>query len=209
VAKRSSWQQRQDKDPYVAEARRLGYRSRAAFKLVQLDDRDRFLAPGAVVVDLGAAPGGWLQVARQRVGDGGRVIGIDRLPLDPVPGTEVIEADFAEDEGLAELRRVLAGDGVDVVLSDMAPELSGIKVADQARAMALCDLAVEFAREVLRPGGTLVMKVFQGEGFDELLRALRGEYRTVAPRKPDASRGASAEQYLVCRGFAGNAPAGN
>ncbi|HKJ72463.1 MAG TPA: RlmE family RNA methyltransferase [Gammaproteobacteria bacterium] len=209
MGKRSSWQRRQEKDPYVAEAHRLGYRSRAAFKLVQLNDRDRFLSPGAVVVDLGAAPGGWLQVARQRVGEAGRVIGIDRLPMEPVPGTELIQADFAEDEGLAELRKVLDGARVDVVLSDMAPELSGIKVADQARAMALCDLAVEFAREVLRPGGTLVMKVFQGEGFDELLRALRAEYRSVAPRKPDASRGASAEQYLVCRGFMGTAQGGN
>ena len=209
MAKRSNWRQRQDKDPYVAEARRLGYRSRAAFKLAQLDDRDGFLAPGAVVVDLGAAPGGWLQVARQRVGERGRVLGIDRLPMDPVPGTEVIQADFAEDHGLAELRRALDGAAVDVVLSDMAPELSGIKVADQARAMALCDLAVEFAREVLRPGGTLVMKAFQGEGFDPLLRALRAEYGAVSPRKPDASRGASAEQYLVCKDFAGTAGGGN
>lgn len=209
MGKRSSWQRRQDKDPYVAEAHRLGYRSRAAFKLAQLDDRDRFLAVGAVVVDLGAAPGGWLQVARQRVGEAGRVIGIDRLPMDPVPGAELIQADFAEDEGLAELRRVLDGTPVDVVLSDMAPELSGIKVADQARAMALCELAVEFAREVLRPGGTLVMKVFQGEGFDELLKSLRAEYGAVAPRKPDASRGASAEQYLVCKDFAGTSGGGN
>lgn len=204
MGKRSDWRQRQDKDPYVVEARRLGYRSRAAFKLIQLDDRDRFLRPGAVVVDLGAAPGGWAQIAADRVGAKGRVIGIDRLPMDPVAGVELIEADFAEDDGLAELRRVLDGTPVDVVLSDLAPELSGIKVADQARAMALCDLAVEFAREVLSPGGTLVMKAFQGEGFDELLRAMRAEYGSVSPRKPDASSGTSAEQYLVCRDYRGS-----
>ncbi|MEF8792252.1 RlmE family RNA methyltransferase [Thiohalorhabdus sp.] len=209
MGKRSNWQQRQAKDPYVAEARRLGYRSRSPFKLIQLDDRDNFLKPGSVVVDLGAAPGGWSQVAAQRVGESGRVIGLDRLPMDPLPGVAIIQADFAEDAGLAELRRVLDGSRVDVVLSDMAPELSGIKVADQARAMELCDLAVELAREVLRPGGTLVMKAFQGEGFDELLRSLRGEYRSVAPRKPEASRGASAEQYLVARGYKGSGREGN
>lgn len=209
MGKRSNWQQRQAKDPYVAEARRLGYRSRSAFKLVQLDDRDGFLQPGSVVVDLGAAPGGWSQVAARRVGDNGRVVAIDRLPMDPIPGVAVIQADFAEDAGLGEVRRVLDGSRVDVVLSDMAPELSGIKVADQARSMELCDLAVEFAREVLRPGGTLVMKAFQGEGFDELLRSLRGEYQSVAARKPDASRGASAEQYLVARGFKGSGSEGN
>ena len=204
MAKRSRWQQRQEADPYVAEARRAGYRSRAAFKLKQLDERDRFLKPGAVVVDLGAAPGGWTQVAVERVGDRGRVVAIDRLAMDPVPGAEFLQADFATDEGLEELRHLLAGDEVDVVLSDMAPELSGIKVADQARGMELCELAVEFAREVLKPGGTLVMKAFQGEGFDELLKGLRAEYAKAAGRKPDASRGESAEQYLVAQGFRGN-----
>lgn len=188
----------------MAEARRAGYRSRAAFKLLQIDDRDRFLCRGATVVDLGAAPGGWTQVAVERTAPDGRVVAIDRLAMDPVPGAEVLQADFATEEGLRTLRRALDGRPVDVILSDMAPDLSGIKVADQARAMELCDLAVELAREVLRPGGTLVLKAFQGEGFDDLLRALRGEYDKVAGRKPDASRGDSAEQYLVARGYQGN-----
>ncbi|SCY56540.1 RlmE family RNA methyltransferase [Thiohalorhabdus denitrificans] len=204
MGKGNRWQRRQAADPYVAEARRAGYRSRAAFKLIQLDDRDRFLGPGAVVVDLGAAPGGWTQVAVERVGASGRVVGIDLLPMDPVSGSTLLEADFAADEGLEALRREIDGGEVDAVLSDMAPELSGIKVADQARAMELCELALELAREVLRPGGTLVMKAFQGEGFEELLRALRAEFRSVAARKPDASRGESSEQYLVARGFLGN-----
>jgi len=204
LGKRSRWQQRQQADPYVAEARRSGYRSRAAFKLIQLDDRDGFLTEGAVVVDLGAAPGGWTQVARQRVGPEGRVVAIDRLPMEAVPGAEFLQADFATDEGLEAFRALLGETPVDVVLSDMAPELSGIKVADQARAMELCDLAVEFARETLRPGGSLVMKAFQGEGFDELLRGLRADYARAAARKPKASRGESAEQYLVARGFRGN-----
>ena len=204
MGKGNRWQRRQAADPYVAEARRAGLRSRAAFKLTQIDDRDRFLTPGAVVVDLGAAPGGWTQVAVQRVGASGRVIALDRLPMDAVPGATILQEDFATDEGLAALREELEGAPVDVVLSDMAPELSGIKVADQARAMGLCDLAVELAREVLRPGGTLVMKAFQGEGFEALLHALRAEYRSVAPRKPKASRGESSEQYLVARGFRGN-----
>ncbi|MFA9461663.1 RlmE family RNA methyltransferase [Thiohalorhabdus sp. Cl-TMA] len=204
MGKSNRWQRRQAADPYVAEARRAGYRSRAAFKLTQIDDRDRFLTPGSVVVDLGAAPGGWMQVAVERLGDGGTVIGIDRLPMDSVPGATIIREDFATDEGLAALRTKIAGRPVDVVLSDMAPELSGIKVADQARAMELCELALELAREVLRPGGALVMKAFQGEGFEELLRALRAEFRSVAARKPEASRGESSEQYLVARGFSGN-----
>jgi len=197
VAKGKRGQQRQDRDPYVARARREGYRSRAAYKLLQLDERDRFLRPGAVVVDLGAAPGGWTQVACQRVGPGGRVIALDRLAMEPVPGAEVLEADFAEKSGLQALRRTLGGDPVDALLSDMAPELSGIKRADQARSMELADLAVELADELLRPGGSLVLKAFQGEGFPERLAALRRRFRTVAPRKPDASRSASPEQYLV------------
>jgi 23S rRNA (uridine2552-2'-O)-methyltransferase len=204
LGKGNRWQRRQAADPYVAEARRAGYRCRAAFKLTQLDDRDGFLRPGATVVDLGAAPGGWTQVAMERTAPGGRVVALDRLAMEPVAGAEVLEVDFATDEGLAALRAQLGGGRVDVVLSDMAPDLSGIKVADQARAMELCELAEELAGEVLAPGGTLVMKAFQGEGFDELLGRLRRAFARVAPRKPDASRGESAEQYLVATGHGGN-----
>lgn len=204
MAKGNRWQQRQDRDPYVARARREGYRNRAAYKLLQLDERDRFLQPGAVVVDLGAAPGGWTQVACRRVAPGGRVIALDRLAMEPVPGAEVLEADFAEEAGLQALRRTLGEAPVDTILSDMAPALSGIKAADQARSMELADLAMELADEVLRPGGTLVLKAFQGEGFPERLATLRSRFRTVAPRKPDASRAASPEQYLVALGRAGS-----
>lgn len=204
MAKGSQWRQRQDQDLYVARARREGYRSRSAYKLLQLDERDRFLQPGTVVVDLGAAPGGWTQVACQRVGPGGRVIALDRLAMEPVPGAEVLEADFAEESGLQALRRTLGEDPVDTILSDMAPELSGIKAADQARSMELADLAMELADEVLSPGGTLVLKAFQGEGFPERLATLRSRFRTVTPRKPDASRPASPEQYLVARGQSRN-----
>lgn len=204
MAKRSSWRQRQDRDPYVARARKEGYRSRAAYKLLQIDDRDRFLESGAVVVDLGAAPGGWTQVAVRRTGPEGRVIALDCLAMEEVPGAQVLQADFATEEGLQALREALEESRPDVILSDLAPELSGIKVADQARAMELCELAADLAREVMRPGGTLVVKAFQGEGFEELLRSLRSEYRTVAARKPDASRRESAEQYLVARDRSGN-----
>lgn len=204
MGKSKQWQQRQAADPYVAEARQAGYRCRAAFKLVQIDDRDGVLRPGATVIDLGAAPGGWTQVAVERVGDRGRVVALDRLAMDPVAGAEVLNQDFATDAGLVALRQRLDGVGADVILSDMAPDLSGIKVADQARSMELCELAEDLADEVLAPGGSLVMKAFQGEGFDELLARLRGAFRRVAPRKPDASRDGSAEQYLVAMGFKGN-----
>lgn len=203
MAKRNAWQRRQEADPYVAGARKAGYRSRAAFKLAQIDDRDRLLSAGAVVVDLGAAPGGWTQVAVERVGEKGRVVAIDYRAMAPVPGATVLEADFATDAGLAALEAALEGRTVDVVLSDMAPDLSGIKAADQARSLELCELAAELAEQHLRPGGALLVKAFQGEGFDAFFAGLRDRYAKVAGRKPDASRGESTEQYVLARGFRG------
>jgi 23S rRNA (uridine2552-2'-O)-methyltransferase len=203
MAKGNAWQRRQQADPYVAKARHSGYRGRAAFKLAQIDDRDGLLKPGSVVVDLGAAPGGWTQVAVERVGRQGRVVAVDYRAMEPVPGATVVQADFTTDEGLAAVEEAIGGQPVDVVLSDMAPDLSGIKSADQARSMELCELAVELADQHLRRGGSLLVKAFQGEGFDELLAGLRGRYDKVAGRKPDASRKESAEQYVVARGFRG------
>lgn len=187
-------------DPYVKRAKAEGYRSRAAYKLIELDRRDRILARGQIVVDLGAAPGSWSQVAVGRVGAPGRVIALDLLPVQPLAGVSMIEGDFSTDEVLGRLVEALEGRQVDVVLSDMAPNLSGIAVADQARAVALGELALEFAEAHLKPGGVLVMKVFQGSGFTELLAAIRRRFVSVQARKPDASRDRSAEMFLVARG---------
>jgi 23S rRNA (uridine2552-2'-O)-methyltransferase len=194
-----AWLKRHVNDPYVHRAQALGYRSRSAFKLLEIDAKDRLFARGQVVVDLGAAPGGWSQVAAEKVGPGGRVIALDVLEMAPLPGVSVIRGDFTTDEALAALDRELAGAAVDLVLSDMAPNLSGIAATDQARSLALCELAVEFARGHLRPGGSLLMKVFQGAGFTQLLARVRSEFAEVASRKPDASRNRSSEIYLRAR----------
>jgi len=194
-----AWLKRHVNDPYVHRAQALGYRSRSAFKLLEIDAKDRLFARGQVVVDLGAAPGGWSQVAAEKVGPGGRVIALDVLEMAPLAGVSVIRGDFTIDEALAALDRELAGAAVDLVLSDMAPNLSGIAATDQARSLALCELAVEFARGHLRPGGSLLMKVFQGAGFTQLLARVRSEFAEVASRKPDASRNRSSEIYLRAR----------
>lgn len=200
------WLRRHVNDPYVQRSRREGYRARSAYKLIEIDDRDKVLAPGQVVVDLGAAPGGWAQVAAKRAGPAGKVVAIDLLPMDPVAGVTCLQADFGSDAGLAAVEAALDGRGVDVVLSDMAPNLSGIPVSDQARSMALAELARDFALLHLKPRGVLLVKVFQGEGYDEYLRSLRAAFDKVVVRKPAASRGESAEQYLLARGK--KAPAG-
>jgi len=194
------WLKRHVEDPYVQRARKEGYRSRAAYKLLEIDARDRLLAPGAVVVDLGAAPGGWTQVAANRVGPKGRVIAVDLLDMAPVPGATFIQADFAGAAGLAQVEAALAGARADVVLSDMAPNLSGIAISDQARSIALAELARDFALAHLKPGGALLVKVFQGAGSEEFLRSLRAAFAKVVVRKPEASRGESAEVYLLARG---------
>jgi 23S rRNA (uridine2552-2'-O)-methyltransferase len=191
-----AWLKRHMRDPYVHRAQALGYRSRSAFKLLEIDARDRLFARGQRVVDLGAAPGGWSQVAAEKVGPGGRVIALDVLEMAPLAGVTVIRGDFTSDEWLAALDEALAGAPVDVVLSDMAPNLSGIAATDQARSLALCKAAVAFARERLKPGGTLLMKAFQGAGFPQLLAHVRREFADVVSRKPDASRDRSSEMYL-------------
>lgn len=194
-----AWLKRHVNDPYVQRAQALGYRSRAAFKLREIEARDKLLARGQVVVDLGAAPGGWSQVAAEKAGPGGRVIALDVLEMAPLPGVTFIQGDFTTEPTLAALERELGGAAVDVVLSDMAPNLSGIAATDQARSLALCELAVAFALEHLKSGGALLMKGFQGAGFPELLAGMRREFATVASRKPDASRDRSSEMYLLAR----------
>jgi 23S rRNA (uridine2552-2'-O)-methyltransferase len=194
------WLRRHVNDPYVQRSKREGYRSRAAYKLIEIDEKDHILSAGAVVVDLGAAPGGWTQVAVRKAGARGRVIAIDLLEMPDVPGAVFIQADFSTAAGVARVEAALAGSRPDVVLSDMAPNLSGIAITDQARSMALAELAREFAFSHLKPGGALLVKVFQGAGYDEFLRSLRAGFSKVVVRKPDASRGESAELYLLARG---------
>lgn len=195
------WLNEHFSDPFVREAQRRGLRSRAVFKLEAIDQKDRLIAPGQCVVDLGAAPGGWSEYAAGRVGESGRVIAIDLLEMAPLPGVTVIQADFAADEGLAALDAALDGQAVDLVLSDMAPNLSGQKAVDQPRSMLLAELALDFCANRLKPGGGLLVKVFQGQGFDALLAEMRRQFDRVSSRKPQASRGRSREVYLLARGF--------
>lgn len=200
------WLERQLNDPYVAEAKRLGYRSRAAFKLLQLDDRFRLLAKGKRVVDLGAAPGGWTQVAVERVQSqekgGGRVVAIDLLAMEPIPGAILLQMDGTTAEASTRAKQELGG-GADVVLSDMAPAATGHQQTDHIRIMGLAESAYATARELLEPGGAFIVKVWQGGAQKELLEALKREFDTVRHVKPPASRADSAELYLVAMGFRG------
>jgi 23S rRNA (uridine2552-2'-O)-methyltransferase len=191
------WKKRQQADPYVKRAQEAGYRARAAFKLLELDAKDRLFRPGQFVVDLGAAPGSWSQVALEKVGAEGRVVALDILPMEPIEGVTFIEGDFREDEPLTELETAMAGRKADLVLSDMAPNISGIGPSDQARSMHLVELAAAFAEDWLEPSGTFVAKLFQGEGFDALLADMKRQYGSVRIRKPPASRAESREVYLV------------
>ncbi|WP_376690141.1 RlmE family RNA methyltransferase [Wenzhouxiangella sp. EGI_FJ10409] len=191
------WKKRQQSDPYVKRAREAGYRARAAFKLLELDEKDRLFKPGQFVVDLGAAPGSWCQVALEKVGVRGRVVALDILPMDPIDGVVFIEGDFREDEPLAALETAMDGRRADLVLSDMAPNISGIGPADQARSIHLAELAAAFADEWLDSTGSFVVKVFQGEGFDPFLAELKDKYTAVRVRKPRASRAESREVYIV------------
>jgi 23S rRNA (uridine2552-2'-O)-methyltransferase len=186
----------------VQQARREGYRSRAVYKLEELDRRDRLLRPGISIVDLGAAPGGWCQYIERRLGDRVRLVATDVLPMDPVPGTNFsfVQGDFREPEVLERIEAAVGEGKVDLVLSDMAPNISGVDAADQAGSVHLAELALDFARSRLKPRGTFVTKLFQGAGFDEFLRALRREFAKVTLRKPKASRPRSREVYLVARG---------
>ena len=193
--------QRHVNDEYVKRSQKEGYRSRAAYKLLELQEKDHFIKPGQVVVDLGAAPGGWLQVAQSLVGRNGAVIGLDLLEIDPLAGVELIQGDFSEPGVLERLNRILDGRPVDLVLSDMAPNISGIAAVDQPRAMYLCELALDFCRHSLTEGGGFVTKVFQGEGFDEFYREVKSSFRRVVTRKPKASRPKSREVYVVAGNY--------
>ena len=195
------WLRRHVNDPYVQRSKKEGFRSRSAYKLIEIDERDKLLRPGQVVVDLGSAPGGWSQVAAKAVGASGRVIAIDLLEMEAVAGVTFLKADFTSRAGLEAVEAALAGRSVDVVLSDMAPNLSGIPVSDQARAMALAEIALDFARLHLKPEGALLVKVFQGSGIDDYLAMLRRTFAKVLVRKPESSRGESAEQYVLARGL--------
>ena len=194
------WLREHFDDEFVKRAQREGYRSRAVYKLDEIQQKDRILRPGSVVVDLGAAPGGWSQYAVQQLGDKGRIIALDILPMEPLPGVEFLQGDFREDEALAALTAVLDGATVSLVMSDMAPNISGMGAVDQPRSMYLVELAVDFAASVLGKGGDLLFKGFQGEGFDALLRDLRGQYRKILIRKPKASRQKSREVYVLAKG---------
>lgn len=187
-------------DPYVKQAQREGYRGRAAYKLRALHEKYGLLRPGQRVVDLGAAPGAWSQVALEALGGQGRVFALDILPLEPLEGVTVIRGDFTDDEPLRTLEQALDGEPVDLVLSDMAPNMSGMTAVDQPRAMYLAELALAFARDWLKPGGDFLVKVFQGEGFDPFLADCRSAFDTVSIRKPAASRPRSREVYVLGRG---------
>jgi len=188
-------------DPYVQLAKKEGWRSRAAFKLMEIDDKDKLLKQGEVVVDLGAAPGGWSQVATKRVGEGGRVFALDLLEMEPIHGVDFLQGDFREDDILRELESRLEGRRVGVVLSDMAPNISGVSVMDQARVMHLAELGLEFSREHLKPDGAFLVKVFQGTDYEAFVQAMKAVFKTVVVRKPKASRDRSAELYMLGRGL--------
>lgn len=198
------WLARQHRDPYVKQAQKEGWRSRAVYKLQEIDVRDRLLRPGMTVVDLGAAPGGWSQYVKQRVGPSGRVLALDILPMEPVAGVECLQGDFTEQPVLDLLIARIGGRPVDLVIADLAPNISGIASADQARAMHLAELALEFADKTLRPGGDFLVKTFQGAGFQEFHRALQQRFAKLVARKPKASRAESREVYLLGKGFKGH-----
>ena len=203
-----AWMREHINDPYVQKAKAEGYRSRAAYKLLELDKKDRLLVPGQLLVDLGAAPGSWSQVAVAKLGSKGRVLAVDLLPMEPLPGVHFVQGDFREQEVLDALIKALGGRKADLVISDLAPNISGIGVSDQARSMYLCELALEFARHCLKPGGSLLVKVFQGAGFTEFLAGMRKSFAKVGSRKPEASRGRSSEMYLIGKGFKAESEAG-
>ncbi len=203
------WLERQLNDPYVEEARRRGYRARSAFKLLEIDDRYRLLKPGMSVVDLGAAPGSWSQVAAERIGarEGrGKVVAIDMHGMDPVPGVTVIHKDFLDEDAPAVLKNAIGDGGVDVVLSDMAAHASGHRQTDHLRIMALCEAALDFARDVLKPGGHFLCKVLRGGAERQLLADMKREFETVRHVKPKSSRDDSAELFVLAKGFRGGKP---
>ncbi len=195
------WLKEHFDDHYVQKAQKQGLRSRAVFKLEEMQQKDKLIKPGMTVVDLGAAPGGWSQLASDLVGSNGQVIACDILEMDPIAGVDFLQGDFREEAVLNALLNRIDGNNVDIVLSDMAPNMSGNNAADQARSMYLCELALDMCHQVLKPGGNFAIKVFQGEGFDEFLTALRQSFTTIKTRKPDSSRARSREVYLVACGY--------
>lgn len=197
------WLKEHFDDHYVKRAQSMHYRSRACFKLLEIQEKDRLIKPGMTVIDLGSAPGGWSQVAVELVGDKGTVVASDILPMDAIAGVEFLQGDFTEAEVYEKLLTILGDTPVDLVISDMAPNMSGMKDVDQPRVMHLIELALDMASQVLKPGGSFVAKVFQGEGFDEYMRNCRASFSRVVTRKPDASRSRSPEVYLVATGFKG------
>lgn len=194
------WMREHINDPFVQLAQKEGRRSRAAYKLLEIDAKDKLLKPGMIVVDLGATPGGWSQVAAGKVGRNGQVLALDLLPLEPLAGVTFIQGDFRSDAVLEQLGNLLQGRQADLVISDMSPNISGVASADQARAIHLAELALEFALEYLKPEGSFLVKVFQGAGFEEFLRLMRSRFVKVATRKPKASRDRSCELYLLGTG---------
>lgn len=205
MAKRSKssqrWLREHFDDPFVARAQQEGYRSRAVYKLAEIDQRDHLLRPGLRVVDLGAAPGGWSQYAAERIGRTGRVVASDILPMEPIPGVDIVTGDFHEESVLNAILAQLGEQPADLVLSDIAPNLSGTDAVDQPRAIYLCELALDFAVRVLKPNGAFLVKLFQGQGSDEFLREVRTRFGRVVVRKPSASRPRSREVYVLAQGL--------
>ena len=197
--KSKAWMHEHVNDPYVQKAKAEGWRSRAVFKLIEIDEKDHLLKPGMTVLDLGAAPGSWCQYVARRIQPGGKLIALDLLEMTPLAGVEFIQGDFREEDVLDKLKSVLAGRRVDLVLSDMAPNMSGISVADDARVMHLAELALDFASRWLNPEGALLIKCFHGSGYSQIVEAFKRAFVTVAVRKPKASRAESAETYLLGR----------
>lgn len=197
----SAWMRRHLRDPYVKQAARRGYRSRAAFKLLELEARERLIRPGMLVVDLGAAPGGWSQVAAEKAAPGGRVIAVDLQNVDFLPQVTHIQGDARDPAVQSSIEQALGGRRADLVLSDMAPNLTGVKAVDEARSQELVGLALELARRLLKPGGSMLVKIFHGSGIDAVIRQLKDTFAEVGIRKPPASRSGSSEAYVVCRGL--------
>lgn len=195
------WLKEHFADPYVRQSQQQGYRSRAVYKLLEIDAKYQLLKPGRVVVDLGAAPGGWSQVAAEKLNGRGSVIASDILPMDSIVGVDFIQGDFTEDAVYQELLERIGPEGADLVISDMAPNLSGVKDVDQPRTMLLVELALDLAERVLKPGGDFIAKIFHGEGFDDFMRTCRSRFGKVKTHKPDSSRSRSPEVYLVAQGL--------
>ena len=198
-----NWLREHFNDPFVKMAQKDGYRSRASYKLLEIQERDRLIRPGMSVIDLGAAPGGWSQVTSRLIGGQGTLIASDILEMDSIPDVTFIQGDFTEDAVLAQILEAVGKNEVDLVISDMAPNMSGLASVDMPRSMFLCELALDLATRVLKPGGDFLIKVFQGEGVDEYHKSVRKQFEKVTTRKPKSSRDRSREQYLLGRGFRG------